>query len=131
MAIRQQLRRLLTGIIYSAAIVLGAGILVADPTSPLLGIPVLVGGGLIIHALNTAHLDELGYAIMGLWATLLVLSVSTGIAKTFLFSRTHAPIAEIPAAQVIGTLGLTIVLVGSYVYLLDRGRSDVRDPPSA
>ena len=131
MAIRQHLRRLLTGSMYSAAIVLGAGILVVDPPSPLLGIPVLVGGSLIIHASNTAHLDELGYAIMGLWATLLALSVGTGIAETVLFSRTRAPIAESPAAEGIGTLGLTIVLVGGYVYLIDRGRSDVRDPPSA
>lgn len=130
MAICQHLRLLLTGILYSAAIVLGAGILVVDPPRPLLGIPVLVGGGLIIHASKTAQLDELGYAIMGLWATLLALSVSTGIAETVLFSRTRAPVAEIPVAQVIGTFGLSIVLVSGYVYLIDRERLEVHDPPA-
>jgi hypothetical protein len=112
-------RRLLTLLVYAVAIVLGGGVLVPDPTHPLLAVPLLSGAGVLAHAVTTDHLDQAGYAIAGMWAAVLATSVVTGVVGLFA-DADLAPLTGLPIASLAGTVGVTAVLVAGYLFTLRR-----------
>ena len=116
------LRRLLTLAVYAVAILLGGSLLVPDPTHPLLVVPLLAGAAVLAHASRTDHLDQVGYAIGGMWAAVLLLSVVTGVVETA-GGVDLLPLTGVPAASVAGTVGVTAVLVAGYLFTL-RHRGD-------
>ena len=124
MALQQSIRIAVTILVYAFAVVLGGSVLVPDPTDPLLVVPVLGGGVLIVHALWTTHLDELGYAILWLWAAVLAMSVGAVVVETAVVTGELPPIASVPTARVVGTLGLTAVLTAVYLLLVGNDDSD-------
>lgn len=121
--LRRQTRDALTVLVYSVTVFLGSVLFVPDPTSLLVFLPVIVGSALLVHALRTANLDELGYAIIGLWLAILLLSGGTGVVDTFVVGGQLAPLTAIPATRVLGTVGLLTVLVGTYRFFVGREQS--------
>ncbi|WP_089667490.1 hypothetical protein [Halobacterium jilantaiense] len=122
MAGLRSLRLVVTASVYFTAVSLGAGIFVVDPVRPLLFVPVCTGAVLLGHAVTTANLDELGYAIMGLWTGVLSLSVLGAVTDAFLSQRAVPPVVTLPAARVLGTVGLVAILVAAYVHRVRRDR---------
>jgi hypothetical protein len=117
------IRRCLSVLVYFAAISLGAGLLVADPTRPLLVVPVSVAVVLLVRALTTATLDELGHATMWLWVAIFALSVGGGLFESFVVGQHDVPsLAEVPAARTVGTFGLSTVLVAVYAHTVRERR---------
>jgi hypothetical protein len=114
-------RSLLVAALYGSVLFLGTSLFVPNHTDPLVGIPMLCGSGLVVHAWKTNRLDELGYAVIGLWAMILVVSVSLGLARAFLDTGGEIPVAT---GRLVGTIGLTGVLVGGYALAIRRTSDD-------
>jgi hypothetical protein len=111
-------------LVYFAAITLGTGLLVIDPLRVLLIVPLLTCAVLLGHAVKTGHLDELGYATMGLWAAVLVLIVGGLTIEAVIFHRDMPPVVEIQVARVLGTVGLITILGSIYIRGVQRARRD-------
>ena len=110
MNVRAAIRTLLTVLVYGFCISLGSTLLLPNPTDPLLAVPLGSGTLLLGHALHTGRLDELGTAIVGLWASLLLATVALGVASEFMF-----PVGgQVELAGPATALGVTLVLVGGY-----------------
>lgn len=117
MTARHWIRVLLAVLVYGTAISIGGALFVSDPTDPILVVP--VGGGLavIAHAVRTAQLDEVGYAVGGMWATILVVSVGVGVVEMVALSgRSLAS----DSVDVLGAVVVTTVLIVGYVVALKR-----------
>ncbi|MFD1567334.1 hypothetical protein [Halolamina litorea] len=112
------LRRFLATVVYGLAVLLGGSLLVPSPTHPLIAVPVLAGGASLVHAVETHHLDELGYAIAGMWAAVLALSVSAGVVGTV--GGGLDPLVSVPLASVLGTVAVAAVLVAGYLVAVRR-----------
>ncbi|WP_049971348.1 hypothetical protein [Haladaptatus cibarius] len=109
---------LCTIVVYAVFIYVGGTLFVPTPTHALLAIPLVCGSFLILHAVQTAQLDELGYAIMGLYATLLVVSVSLGIVETVMGSDVSSHLGG-----AVGTLSLSAVFVGWYAFITQHANN--------
>lgn len=126
MKLRTTIRTVLTVLVYGFALVAGTSLLAPDPTDPLLAVPAMSGAVSLGHALYADTLDELGYAIVGLWATLLLVSVCLGLVSTFVLSDGR----EVALAGPVWVVGATVVLVGGYVCRLDDARIRPTTPDS-
>jgi hypothetical protein len=116
MSVRHSLHLTVTVLVYFTAISLGAGLFVVNTDRGLLLlVPVLVGAVLLGHAVKTAHLDELGYAIMWAWAGLLAVSVVGTVTEVFVLQGAVSPVAEPHVARVLGTFSFVTVLVVAYL----------------
>jgi hypothetical protein len=120
-----QLRTVVAVAVYWTAIALGGSVLLADPTSPLVAVPVLGGGAVVAHAARADRLVELGYAVGTMWLAVLALSVGTGVVDVFVLPAGEiAPLADYPGIAAVGTVGLLGVLVvayGAFVRRSDEG----------
>lgn len=114
MADRDRIRTLFAMTVYSVAIGLGGAAFVSDPRSELIAVPIGSGFLLAFHALRARTLDELGYAVTGMWAAILAVSAATGIRNEFLLPGAIDPTT--PA----GVVGITVVLVGGYLAAVAR-----------
>jgi hypothetical protein len=117
------IRLTVTAFAYYMTIFLGTGILVVNPARFLLIIPLLTGTVLLGHAIKTANLDELGYAIMWLWAGALALVIVGAVSETVVQADVP-PLAEVPVARVLGTFGLITILVAAYVRGIQRAPTE-------
>lgn len=129
---QSSLRVALTVFVYVVAVVLGGSLFVPDPTSPWIVLPPLAAGILVVHAVKTAHLDELGYAIAGMWATLLAISIGAVVVGALVSGGRGFPaLVEVPFASAVGTVGVTIVLVATYLWFVGSGRIPERIAPAS
>lgn len=110
----RSLRFLFTALVYVTAIALGAGVFVVNQPRLLVVVPLVTGGVLLGHAAKSGTLDELGRAIMWLWAAVLAISVVGTVTEAFVLYGAVAPLVEIPV-RVLGTFTLVAVLVAAYV----------------
>jgi hypothetical protein len=109
------LRTVVAVAVYWTAIAIGGSVLLADPTSPLVAVPVLGGGAVVAHAARTDRLVELGYAVGTMWLAVLAASVGTGVVDLVAAPDGEiAPLAGSPGAAALGTVGLFGVLVVAY-----------------
>lgn len=112
----RSVRRLFSLLVYLNAASIGTGLFVLTPARPLVIVPLVTVGVLLSHAVKTAELDALGYAILWLWAAILALFVGSVVIEQLILShRDIRPLAEIPAVRVVGTGGLLTVLVTAYI----------------
>jgi hypothetical protein len=108
--------------VYWTAIALGGSVLLPEPTSPLVVVPVLGGGAVVAHAAGTDRLVPLGYAVGTMWLAVLALSVGTGVVDLVATpSGEIAPLAGSPGVAAVGTVGLFAVLVAAYAGFDRRG----------
>ncbi|ELY82414.1 hypothetical protein [Natrinema pallidum] len=112
MTVPYRLRTLGTVSVYAICLLLAGFVFVAEPTDALIAIPIGSGSLLLVHAVTTNQLDELGSAIMGLYGVLLLTSVSLGLGQVFVIGRGDAPIDPVGTT---GTVAMTTVLVGGYL----------------
>jgi hypothetical protein len=123
----QNIRRVVSVLVYFIAISLGAGVFVANPPRVLLMVPILTSCLLLGHAVKTNHLEELGYATMWLWAALLFLQVSLQLGwliwGTILVHREISPLVGFPEIRFLGTIWLLAVLLTSYIRGVQGGGS--------
>jgi len=120
-SVPDSLRTVVAVAVYWAAIALGGSVLLADPTSPLVAVPVVGGGAVVAHAARTDGLVPLGYAVGTMWIAVLALSVGTGVVDVFVLpAETVAPLADYPGVAPIGTVGLLAVLVAAYAAFIRR-----------
>ena len=130
MSVPDSLRTVVAVAVYWTAIALGGSVLLADPTSPLVAVPVLGGGAVVAHAARTDRLVELGYAVGTMWLAVLALSVGTGVVDVIALPAGEiAPLADYPGIAAVGTVGLLAVLVVAYAAFARR--SDERDADEA
>ncbi|WP_424015834.1 hypothetical protein ACOZ35_07900 [Halorubrum xinjiangense] len=121
MSIPDPLRTVVAVAVYWTAIALGGSVLLPDPTSPLVAVPVLGGGAVVAHAARTDRLVELGYAVGTMWLAVLALSIGTGIVDVVAPPAGEiAPLADYPGIAAIGTVGLLAVLVVAYAAFVRR-----------
>ncbi|GAA0716115.1 hypothetical protein J2744_001808 [Halorubrum trapanicum] len=126
MSLRDSLRTVVAVAVYWTAIALGGSVLLPDPTSPLVVVPILGGGAVVAHAARADRLVELGYAVGTMWIAVLALSVGTGVVDVVAAPDGEiAPLADYPGIAAIGTVGLFVVLLVAYAAFLRR--SDERD----
>jgi|AntRauMinimDraft_4_1070384.scaffolds.fasta_scaffold06097_1 hypothetical protein len=111
----RSIRLTLSILVHFTALTLGAGPLVINPVRALLVVPILTGVVLLGHAVKTSHLDELGYGIVWLWVALLALTVGGVAIEAIILRQDMPPLVEIPVARVLGTIGLIIILVTTYI----------------
>ncbi|MCD2200940.1 hypothetical protein LPA44_13705 [Halobacterium sp. KA-4] len=124
----RSIKLILLTLVYFWALTLGAGLLVVSPVRVFLIVPTLAALGLLGHAVIKDHLDELGYAIMWLWATILALIVGELIVETFILKRDIPPLVELPIPRTLGTVGLVVVLVTTYTLCVQRStQAEERD----
>ena len=129
-SIPDSLRTVVGVAVYWAAIALGGSVLLPDPTSPLVAVPVLGGGAVVAHAARTDRLVELGYAVGTMWLAVLALSIGTGVVDVVAApDGPIAPLADYPGIAAIGTVGLVAVLVVAYGAFVRR--STERDSGSS
>jgi hypothetical protein len=115
------LRTVVAVAVYWTAIALGGSVLLPDPTSPLVAVPVLGGGAVVAHAARTDRLVELGYAVGTMWLAVLALSIGTGVVDVVAPPAGQiAPLADYPGIAAIGTVGLMAVLVVAYAAFVRR-----------
>ena len=121
MSLPDQLRTAVAVAVYWTAIALGGSVLLADPTSPLVVVPVLGGGAVVAHAARVGRLVELGYAVGTMWIAVLALSIGTGVVDVIALPAGEiAPLADYPGIAAVGTVGLMGVLVVAYAGFLRR-----------
>ncbi|TKX53141.1 hypothetical protein EXE42_13965 [Halorubrum sp. SP3] len=121
MFVPDSLRTAVAVAVYWAAIALGGSVLLSDPTSPLVAVPVLGGGAVVAHAARADRLVELGYAVGTMWIAVLTLSIGTGVVDIVAPPDGEiAPLADYPGVAAIGTFGLVAVLVAAYAAFLRR-----------
>ncbi|SFR31011.1 MULTISPECIES: hypothetical protein [Halorubrum] len=121
MFVPDSLRTAVAVAVYWAAIALGGSVLLSDPTSPLVAVPVLGGGAVVAHAARADRLVELGYAVGTMWIAVLALSIGTGVVDIVAPPDGEiAPLADYPGVAAIGTFGLVAVLVAAYAAFLRR-----------
>ena len=121
MSLPDWLRTVVAVVVYWTAIALGGSVLLPDPTSPLVAVPVLGGGAVVAHAARTDRLVELGYAVGTMWIAVLALSVGTGVVDVLgAPSGEIAPLADYPGVGAVGTVGLLGVLVVAYAAFVRR-----------
>jgi hypothetical protein len=102
-------------VVYWTAIALGGSVLLADPATPLVAVPVLGGAAVVAHAARADRLVALGYAVGTMWLAVLALSVGTGVVDVLtLPDGAIAPLADRPRVAALGTVGLVGVLVVAY-----------------
>jgi hypothetical protein len=114
---------LLKFIVYSTMFVVGATLLVVDPTSPFRVLPVLVGVGLLVHAISRDEVRRIEYTIVGLYATLAVLVVMIAVAAAAAVSVPSVLTADATLSVVV-----TLVIAGVYFgqrYATSRGERPV------
>ena len=128
MSVSDSLRTVAAVAVYWTAIALGGSVLLPDPTSPLVAVPVLGGGVVVAHAARTDRLVPLGYAVGTMWIAVLTLSIATGVVDVFAVPDGRiAPLADYPEASAVGTVGLLAVLVAAYGAFIRRS-SERGDP---
>lgn len=115
--------------IYFVTIVMGVGFGLLDSASVLLVVPALVGYALIVHALQTGHLDELGHAVMWLWAAVLCISATLIIAGGLGLGSAFPPVVA-TLGEVALTVLLMAVLVGRYAHNVGQVHSPDAAPQS-
>ena len=121
MFISDPLRTVVAVAVYWTAIALGGSALLADPTNPLVALPVVGGGVVTAHAARTGRLVELGYAVGTMWIAVLALSIGTGVVDVIAPPAGEiAPLADYPGIAAVGTVGLLGVLVVAYAGFLRR-----------
>ena len=121
MSVSNPLRTAVAAAVYWTAIALGGSVLLPDPTSPLVAVPVLGGGAVVAHAARTDRLVELGYAVGTMWIAVLALSLGTGVVDVVAPPAGEiAPLADYPGIAAIGTVGLVAVLVVAYAAFVRR-----------
>ena len=121
MSLPDSLRTVVAVAVYWTAIALGGSVLLPDPTSPLVAVPVLGGGAVVAHAARTDRLVELGYAVGTMWLAVLALSIGTGVVDVVAPpAGQNAPLADYPGIAAIGTVGLMAVLVVAYAAFVRR-----------
>ncbi|WP_434521649.1 hypothetical protein [Halorubrum sp. AS12] len=126
MSLPDSLRTVVAVAVYWTAIALGGSVLLPDPTSPLVAVPILGGGAVVAHAAWADKLVELGYAVGAMWIAVLALSIGTGVVDVVAAPDGEiAPLADSPGIAAIGTVGLFVVLLVAYAAFLRR--SDERD----
>jgi len=114
-------------VVYWAAIALGGSVLLADPATPLVAVPVLGGAAVVAHAARTDRLVELGYAVGTMWLAVLALSVGTGVVDVVAVpDGASAPLADYPRIAALGTVGLFGVLVVAYAAFARRSAEQAR-----
>jgi len=115
MSVSDSLRTVVAVVVYWTAIALGGSVLLPDPTSPLVALPVLGGGAVVAHAARTGRLVPLGYAVGTMWLAVLALSVGTGVVDVVGTPDGEiAPLADYPVPAALGTVGLFGVLLVAY-----------------
>ncbi|MYL66461.1 hypothetical protein [Halorubrum distributum] len=115
MPLPDSLRTVVAVAVYWTAIALGGSVLLPDPTSPLVAVPVLGAGAVVAHAARTDRLVELGYAVGTMWLAVLALSIGTGVVDVVAPPAGEiAPLADYPGVAAVGTVGLIAVLVVAY-----------------
>jgi hypothetical protein len=120
-SVSNPLRTAVAAAVYWTAIALGGSVLLPDPTSPLVAVPVLGGGAVVAHAARTDRLVELGYAVGTMWIAVLALSLGTGVVDVVAPPAGEiAPLADYPGIAAIGTVGLVAVLVVAYAAFVRR-----------
>ena len=121
MAVPDSVRTVVAVAVYWTAIAIGGSVLLPDPTSPLVAVPVLGGGAVVAHAARTDRLVELGYAVGTMWIAVLALSLGTGVVDVVAPPAGEiAPLADYPGIAAIGTVGLVAVLVVAYAAFVRR-----------
>ena len=121
MAVPDSVRTVVAVAVYWTAIAIGGSVLLPDPTSPLVAVPVLGGGAVVAHAARTDRLVELGYAVGTMWIAVLALSIGTGVVDVVAPPAGEiAPLADYPGIAAIGTVGLVAVLVVAYAAFVRR-----------
>ncbi|ELZ42291.1 hypothetical protein C471_04595 [Halorubrum saccharovorum DSM 1137] len=130
MSVPDWLRTVVAVAVYWTAIALGGSVLLADPTSPLVAVPVVGGGAIVAHAARTDRLVEIGYAVGTMWLAVLAVSVGTGVVDLVAAPEGEiAPLAGYPGAAALGTVGLFAVLVVAYAAFVRRSvRRSASDP---
>lgn len=108
MAIQNGFRILFTAVIYTTAISLASFVFLPDQTSLLFLVPIICVSLLFVNAVITNHVDELGYAIMAVWVTILVISVFSGISTRLL------EIDSINSGGLLGIVIISMILVSVY-----------------
>lgn len=103
--------------VYTVLIAVGSTVLLADPTAEFGIVPIGVGIILLVHAVYRKQLERIEYAIIGLYATVVVGAIATA---TVMASDVQAP--DIVTAD--GTVAL--VLAGALVvtYFISGWQSD-------
>ncbi|WP_254762332.1 hypothetical protein [Natrinema marinum] len=114
MAGRYWIRVIVTSVVYSIAIGLGGYVFVPNTAPVLLAVPFVSGCLLLLHAIQTTNLDELGFAIVGMWTAILALSVAIGVLDELFRSQ------AVDLTTALGTVGITIVLVAGYLVAVNR-----------
>ncbi|QUO48783.1 MULTISPECIES: hypothetical protein [Halorubrum] len=115
MPLPDSLRTVVAVAVYWTAIALGGSVLLPDPTSPLVAVPILGGGAVVAHAARTDRLVPLGYAVGTMWLAVLALSIGTGVVDVVAPPAGEiAPLADYPGIAAVGTVGLIAVLVAAY-----------------
>ncbi|MEZ3162922.1 hypothetical protein ABNG03_01960 [Halorubrum sp. RMP-47] len=115
MSLPDSLRTVVAVAVYWSAIALGGSVLLPDPTSPLVAVPIVGGGAVVAHAARTDRLVPLGYAVGTMWLAVLALSVGTGVVDVVAPPAEEiAPLADYPGIAAIGTVGLLAVLIAAY-----------------
>lgn len=112
MLAKETLAQLLTVLIYGMAILIGAIALAPSSTGLLIVLPLAVAVVIIAHAIATKHLNELGYAIVGLYGALLLLSVTLGILQELVPPRGVRPFDPVGLP---GVVGVAIFVTGAYL----------------
>ena len=121
MSVPDSLRTVVAVAVYWTAIALGGSVLLPDPTSPLVALPILGGGAVVAHAARTDRLVPLGYAVGTMWLAVLALSVGTGVVDVFVLPAGEiAPLAGYPGVAAVGTVGLFGVLLAAYAAFARR-----------
>jgi hypothetical protein len=121
MSVSDSLRTVVAVVVYWTAIALGGSVLLPDPTSPLVALPVLGGGAVAAHAARTGRLVPLGYAVGTMWLAVLALSVGTGVVDVVGTPDGEiAPLADYPVPAALGTVGLFGVLLVAYAAFVRR-----------
>ena len=130
MFISDPLRTVVAVAVYWTAIALGGSALLADPTNPLVALPVVGGGVVTAHAARTGRLVELGYAVGTMWLAVLALSVATGVLDAVVAPDTvMAPLVNYPGIAAVGTVGLFGVLLVAYAGFIRRSAERAETTP--
>lgn len=109
----QHVKRLLVAALYLFVIAVGGSVLLSDPNSAYIVVPVIAAIIVAAHALRADALDEFGYGVMGFLGTVLLIALAAGAG---------AAVGSVPTPSDAMTMLLgTVALLTAYVFTLQDG----------
>ena len=103
----QRLKRLLVAALYVFVVAVGGSVLLSDPNSAYVVVPLVAAVIVAAHALRSDALDGFGYGVIGFLGTVLLVALAAGASGVV---EAVPPLSD-AFAMLLGTVALLTVYV--------------------